>query len=287
MHTTLISTADLAARLDDRGLVVVDVRHDLAQPDAWGESQYRSGHVPGALFAHLDRDLSAPKTGANGRHPLPSPEAAAAMFGRLGIGAGTQVVAYDQGSRRVRVAAVVDAALARARRGGGARRRLRQVAREGRPVTADVPRAEPTVFPIRRVALHRRRCRAAREPAGALARRRRRAGARALSRRRRAARSRRRPHSRVAQPSGLAEPRPPSSRSSRRRRCAPSSSGCSAARPPNRVVHSCGSGVTACHNVLAMEIAGIRRHEALSRLVERVVRRSVAAGRPRQPVIPG
>jgi thiosulfate/3-mercaptopyruvate sulfurtransferase len=49
---------------------VFDCRHDLAKP-ALGEEQYREAHIPGALFAHLDRDLSAPKTGRNGRHPLP------------------------------------------------------------------------------------------------------------------------------------------------------------------------------------------------------------------------
>jgi len=98
MFATLISTAELAARLGAPDLVVVDVRHDLAKPDAWGEAQYRAGHIPGAVFAHLDRDLSGPTTGANGRHPLPSPAAAAAAFGRLGIDASKQVVAYDQGS---------------------------------------------------------------------------------------------------------------------------------------------------------------------------------------------
>ena len=96
MFTTLISTADLAARLGAPDLAIVDVRHDLAQPDAWGAEQYAAGHVPGARFAHLDRDLSGPKTGRNGRHPLPTPETCAAVFGRLGIGAGMQVVCYDQ-----------------------------------------------------------------------------------------------------------------------------------------------------------------------------------------------
>ena len=98
MYRTLVSTTDLAASLDDPLLVVVDVRHDLVQPDTWGEAQYRAGHIPGARFVHVDRDLSAPKTGTNGRHPLPPPEAAAATFGRLGIDAAKQVVAYDQGA---------------------------------------------------------------------------------------------------------------------------------------------------------------------------------------------
>ena len=70
MPTTLVSTAELAAHPQWR---LFDCRHDLAKPDL-GESQYREGHIPGALFAHLERDLSARKTGKNGRHPLPQPE---------------------------------------------------------------------------------------------------------------------------------------------------------------------------------------------------------------------
>ena len=93
---TIISTAELADRLPAGNVIVCDVRHDLAQPDTWGEAQYRDGHVPGAVFVHLDRDLSAAMTGSNGRHPLPAPEVAAATFARLGIADGTQVVAYDQ-----------------------------------------------------------------------------------------------------------------------------------------------------------------------------------------------
>jgi len=98
MFTTLISTADLAAHLADPAFVLVDVRHDLTQPDAWGEAAYGLGHLPGARFVHLDRDLSAPKTGRNGRHPLPNAQTCAELFGRLGIDATKQVVAYDQGS---------------------------------------------------------------------------------------------------------------------------------------------------------------------------------------------
>jgi thiosulfate/3-mercaptopyruvate sulfurtransferase len=98
MHTTLVSTATLAQHVGDAGWRIVDVRHDLSQPDRWGEDRFREGHVPGAVFAHIDRDLSAPKNGRNGRHPLPTPEAAANVFARLGIGTDVQVVAYDQGS---------------------------------------------------------------------------------------------------------------------------------------------------------------------------------------------
>ncbi len=100
MANALISTAELAARLAEPDLVVVDVRHDLAQPD-WGEAAHRTSHIPGALFAHLDRDLSSEPSGRNGRHPLPSKEACEALFSRLGIEAGRTVVAYDQGSGMV------------------------------------------------------------------------------------------------------------------------------------------------------------------------------------------
>ena len=69
--STLVSTGELAANLAKWR--VFDCRLDLANPKLGGE-QYREAHVPGALFAHLDRDLSGRKTGANGRHPLPDPK---------------------------------------------------------------------------------------------------------------------------------------------------------------------------------------------------------------------
>lgn len=96
MLTTLIEPAELAAHLTDADWAVVDCRFDLADT-SWGERAYGSGHIPGALYAHLDRDLSGPHGPRRGRHPLPEVEALAALFGRLGIGAGVQVVAYDQG----------------------------------------------------------------------------------------------------------------------------------------------------------------------------------------------
>jgi thiosulfate/3-mercaptopyruvate sulfurtransferase len=95
--TTLISTADLARHLDDPAFVVVDCRHNLADVEA-GERAYRAGHIPGATFLHLDRDLSGVKTGRNGRHPLPQVNAVAATLGKVGIDRSKQVVAYDQNS---------------------------------------------------------------------------------------------------------------------------------------------------------------------------------------------
>lgn len=93
-YTTLISASDLAGHLDDTGWVVCDCRHDLVNT-AVGRRAYSESHIPGARFVHLDADLSAPMTGRNGRHPLPDAERFARRVGELGIGNGSQVVAYD------------------------------------------------------------------------------------------------------------------------------------------------------------------------------------------------
>lgn len=92
--TTLVDTDTLARHLDDPAWVVFDCRHDLVRPD-WGAAEYAQSHIPGARFLHLDRDLSAPMTGRNGRHPLPDPETIAAKLGAAGVGPATQVVVYD------------------------------------------------------------------------------------------------------------------------------------------------------------------------------------------------
>jgi thiosulfate/3-mercaptopyruvate sulfurtransferase len=94
---TLISTAQLADRLSDPGLVIVDTRFDLKDTSA-GERAFAAGHIPGARYAHLDRDLSGEKTGANGRHPLPEPGRFGTTLGRLGISNASQIVVYDQDS---------------------------------------------------------------------------------------------------------------------------------------------------------------------------------------------
>ena len=93
MHTTLVSTDVLASHLSD--WAIVDSRYDL-QNEHWGREQYLSSHIPGAAYVSLGADLAGPKTGSNGRHPLPSLESLAATCGRLGITPQTQVVAYDQ-----------------------------------------------------------------------------------------------------------------------------------------------------------------------------------------------
>jgi len=95
VYDTLVSTDVLAAHLDDPQWVIVDCRHNLADPDA-GQRAYAAGHIPGAAFLHLDRDLSGKKTGRNGRHPLPRVDDLAGRLGEIGIDATRQVVAYDQ-----------------------------------------------------------------------------------------------------------------------------------------------------------------------------------------------
>jgi len=76
---------------------IVDCRFDLAQPGA-GREAYKQGHIPGAHYAHLDEDLSSPVTADTGRHPLPDPQRFAARLGQWGIGNSTQVIAYDNGN---------------------------------------------------------------------------------------------------------------------------------------------------------------------------------------------
>jgi thiosulfate/3-mercaptopyruvate sulfurtransferase len=255
VYSTLIATDTLAAHLDDPSFVVVDVRHDLAQPDDWGETQYKAGHLPGARFVHLDRELSAARNGRNGRHPLPRPEEAAALFGRLGIGANTQVVVYDQNSGMYAsrlwwmlrwlghdAAAVLDGGMAKWER-------------EGRSLSTDVPSPRPVTFSLRtplatanaqdvldslagksRFIIDGRapeRFRGEVEPmdpvAGHIP------GAHNW------------PYMHNIGPDGTFKP------------AAELAAGFAAflgATPTTAVIHQCGSGVTACHNVLAMAVAG-------------------------------
>src|SRR5207249_3030726 len=85
----------LGARLADPAFAVIDCRYDL-RDDGWGQREYAASHIPGAVYASLDTDMSGEKTGHNGRHPLPDPTSLAHAFGRLGIDRSVQVVAYDQ-----------------------------------------------------------------------------------------------------------------------------------------------------------------------------------------------
>lgn len=94
MLTTLISVADLAAHLSEPQWIVFDCRHDLADTGL-GRRLYAESHIPGACFLHLDEDLSGPATGKNGRHPLPDPARFCARLAALGMSNDQQVIAYD------------------------------------------------------------------------------------------------------------------------------------------------------------------------------------------------
>lgn len=102
--TTLVSTEQLAQHLDDPNWIIFDCRFTLTDGEA-GRKAYRAGHVPGARYAHLDDDLSAPVTSTTGRHPLPDPVLLAEKLGRWGVDGTKQVVVYDDsfGSMAVRM----------------------------------------------------------------------------------------------------------------------------------------------------------------------------------------
>jgi thiosulfate/3-mercaptopyruvate sulfurtransferase len=147
-YTTLISVADLAAHLDDASFVIFDCRHELTDP-SFGPRAYAEGHLPQARFAHVDHDLAAPLTGSNGRHPLPDARSFAEWLGRCGVDGDKQVVGYDStggtyasrlwwmlrwlGHRKV---AVLD---------GGWNAWLQA----GQPVTREVPAPQPRRFVAR------------------------------------------------------------------------------------------------------------------------------------------
>ena len=95
-HTPLIQPTELLALLNGPAPrpAVLDCSFDLSNPAA-GRALHDTGHLPGALYLHLDDDLSAPKTGRNGRHPLPTREAFAARLAALGVNDDSAVVLYD------------------------------------------------------------------------------------------------------------------------------------------------------------------------------------------------
>ncbi len=149
MFQTLIRTEQLAARPDPSRWRIVDCRFSLMEPER-GQADYLAGHVPGAVYAHLDRDLSGPVLpGRTGRHPLPDPEVLARKLGAWGIGPDSQVVAYDDATGGIaarlwwllrwlghEAVAVLD---------GG----WQAWTREGRPVSTELTRPEPAHFPAR------------------------------------------------------------------------------------------------------------------------------------------
>jgi thiosulfate/3-mercaptopyruvate sulfurtransferase len=143
--TALVEPQVLSQHLADPDWIVFDCRHDLAAPER-GRDEYARSHIPGARFLHLDEDLSASKSGRNGRHPLPEPEQLIEKLGRAGVDSRKQVVAYDAQGGMVAArlwwllrwlghlpVAVLD---------GG----WNQWVAEGRPQTAEVPQPQPARF---------------------------------------------------------------------------------------------------------------------------------------------
>jgi thiosulfate/3-mercaptopyruvate sulfurtransferase len=250
--STLVSTQQLASELADWR--VFDCRHDLADPSL-GEQQYREAHIPGATFAHLDRDLSGPRNGANGRHPLPDPAAFIAWLGRQGLEPARQVVCYDGGNGAMAArlwwmlrwvghgaVAVLDGGFALWRR-------------EGRPVTAEVPRFAPTAYPVTirfdtALAVNH-----VENGLGKLLL----VDARAPER----YRGEREPIDPVAGriPGALnrfnADNLTADGTFKKKEILAKEFRELLGKRSPGETVHYCGSGVAACHNLLAMEIAGL------------------------------
>jgi thiosulfate/3-mercaptopyruvate sulfurtransferase len=248
--STLVSTAELAAHLADWR--IFDCRHDLAKPGL-GAEQYGQAHLPGALFASLDRDLSAPKSGRNGRHPLPEIDAFGKWIEKSGLQPADQVVCYDGGSGSMAsrlwwmlrwaghdAVAVLDGGFAR-------------WTKEGRPVTAEVP-----TFAASRYALRAR-------PEMAVAASEVLKDGRLLVDARAPARFRgdQEPIDPVAgripgainrynmdnlTAEGTLKPAAELRREFER---------VLGGRKAAEVVHYCGSGVAACHNLLAMEVAGL------------------------------
>lgn len=250
--STLVSTGELAANLAKWR--VFDCRHDLTNPQL-GEQQYREGHVPGALFAHLERDLSGRKTGANGRHPLPDPQDFEKWLEKTGLTPQDQAVCYDGGPGAMAArlwwmlrwvghdkVAVLDGGFA-------------NWTKEGRPITVDVPVFTPFNYPIRLRSDAAADVRAVEAGLGKLLLLDARAPARyrgeqepidPIAGRIPGAKNRFNmdnlsPDGTFKTPAQLKRELEPLLRD----------------RSPSEVIHYCGSGVAACHNLLAMEIAGL------------------------------
>jgi thiosulfate/3-mercaptopyruvate sulfurtransferase len=258
MYTSLISTDELARQLSDTALVLVDCRHNLSDVDA-GQRAYGASHLPGARFMHMDRDLSGERTGGNGRHPLPDVAALSGSLSRAGIDASKQVVAYDQnnGMWASRLwwllhwlghdaAAVLD---------GG----IDKWIAEGRPITADRPSVQSARFVamtprpvISSADILRGLSNHSSNPLTII-------DARAPER----FRGDIEPLDPVAGHIPGAINRPYGANLTPQQTFKPAEllraefDAQLGGAPLSSVVHQCGSGVTACHNLLAMEVAGL------------------------------
>ncbi|HJV63350.1 MAG TPA: sulfurtransferase [Albitalea sp.] len=255
-YTTLVTAAQVRELIAAGApCVLLDAGFDLADTSA-GERSYREGHLPGARYAHLDRDLSGAKNGRNGRHPLPAREDFAATVGAWGITPGTQVIVYDRQQAMFAArpwwmlrwlghaaVAVLDGGAAAWQGAGGALEIAVPPASPGGRYPASAPLvpsidADQLAARLGRVRLVDARAperyRGEVEPLdaqaghipGALNR---------FFKDNLAGDGRFKPAAQL------------------RAEFAPLLAG----QPAEQVVHQCGSGATACHNVLAMEVAGL------------------------------
>ena len=254
---TLIPVEDLATHIDD--CVVVDCRHVLTDAQA-GQAAYAAGHIPGAFFLHQDHDLALHGDGSTGRHPLPDPATLAAKLASIGLAPGQQLVAYDdqggaQAGRLWWLARWLGHAPVAVLDGG-----LPAWQQSGFPITTDTPvaprtvsewqAASPAAAPSVRVddlvtnllskqwqvvdARTSERFDGKTEPVDPVA------GhiPGAINR----------PMQQNLRPDGRFKPAEVIRREFEQ---------LLGDQAPEQVVHSCGSGVTACHNLLAMEFAGL------------------------------
>jgi len=256
MLTTLVDVRTLGRHLDDPAWVVVDCRFTLTKPEA-GRLAYEVSHIPGARYAHLEDDLSSPVTPTSGRHPLPDPVRLSARLGTWGIDARKQVVVYDDtcGAMAARLwwllrwlghdaVALLDGGLPRWQRAG-------------LPISTDTPHITQTKFVAR---LNHQLLADVSEVERAAAN-----GLLVLD-----ARAEERftgeiePLDRVAGHVPGARNAPYddnldlSGEFSSDEALREHYGALMGRTPPGKVIHMCGSGVTACHNILAMEHAGLR-----------------------------
>jgi thiosulfate/3-mercaptopyruvate sulfurtransferase len=253
MYQTLIDCETVARHINAPNWVIVDCRFDLMQPQA-GLTAYVAGHIPGALYADLEQGLSGPVTAESGRHPLPDPATFAQRLGRWGIGNASQVVVYDAGNGAYAVrlwwmlrwlghqaVALLDGGFS-----------AWQVA--GLPLSQEIPQPSAVLFEAQ--LLHDSHVTTSQVNKGI------RDGTLCVVDARAAARY-----------AGEIEPIDPVAGHIPTARNYPFEANLDAqgrflaadqlkdrfaalAGKPEQVVHMCGSGVTACHNLLAMEIAG-------------------------------
>jgi len=255
LPTPLVSPEQLVALLaTDAAPLIVDCSFDLADPGA-GERAFEQGHLPAAIYAHLDRDLAGAKTGRNGRHPLPARADWAATLARLGVTPARAVVLYDaQGGMYAarawwmllwaghRAVSVLDGGLAAWKTGGGALE-----------TGVVAPVAAPALYPLGDSLVASVDADTLQKSLGRVTLLDARAGERYRG---------------EVEPLDKRAGHIPGARSrffkdnldaqGRFRPAAELRAAFAAfGAAPAQVVHQCGSGVTACHNLLAMEVAGL------------------------------